>query len=589
MRRIIGLDTETFYSKDYSITNLGNYHYTRDPRFDCYLVSVSDGTESWVGPPSELNWDALKDAHLFSHNAGFDQAVVQSMQERGIVPPFDYYAWDCTADLCAYMINKRALGQAVQHFYDHRMSKAVRSDMKGKRVEDLSPEEKDALYKYGDDDAIWCQRLAADHFAKWPEMEVRLSRLTREQGAYGVQVDEEALRDGIRKVSKARLDILSQLPWVDRGYKPTSPKGIAEECTTVGIPTPPVKTHDEAGFYKWEAEYAPKYPWIGAIGEMRSINKYLKSLETIRDRVREDGTMPFSLLYFGAHTGRFSGAGGFNMQNMMVDQFYGVDMRGLFIPRPGKKFITVDLSQIEARVVQWLAGNETLLEKVAQGYSIYEAYARITGRWEGEETLKTADPKLYKRVKAAVLGLGFGCGPDKYVSLARQYGVDFDIEESKAEVEDFRQRNPAVTKLWRQLDNGLRQSVGSDYYVELPNGRTMNYREVRYESKLFREPDGKVRRKTICTADIGRRAGLYGGLLTENITQATARDIFAEGLLRLDDAGHKVLWTVHDEAICEVGMDVTAKEIEDIMAVSPDWMPGLPVGAEAQEVMKYGK
>lgn len=592
MRKHIAIDFETYYDSQYSITTLGNYHYTRDPRFNPYCISVADGTESWAGKPADFNWDSLTGQHLFAHNRGFDHSVLTAMQEKGLAPQVDYYAFDCTSDLSAYLLNKRSLAQAVEHFYGHHMSKVVRSDMKGKRLEDLSPEESAALYQYADDDAIWCQKLAADHFDKWPESERRLSRLNGEQCAYGVAINQEALASGILAMEQAKIDIHDRLPWIGRGAKPTSPIAIAEECKKAGIPPPPVKTHDPDDFFQWETQYGPLYPWIGAISECRSVNKFLKSLYTIRDRIREDGTMPFGMKYFGAHTGRWSGAEGYNMQNMTTEPVYGVDFRGLMIPRPAKKFILVDLSQIEARVVQWLAGNEPLLKLVADGYSLYEAYARATGRWTGEATLKSSDPRLYKRVKAAVLGLGFGCGAERYVSLARQYGVDLALEESQEEVTEFRQSNPLLAGdqgLWRQLDNDLKRSAGSDYTVELPSGRCMNYRDVRFESRAFKEPDGKVKRKSVVTADIGRRASLYGGLLCENITQATARDIFAENLLGLVDAGHRVLWTIHDEAVCEVDQHVTPEEIEKIMAVTPEWVPGLPVGAEAHETTRYCK
>ena len=168
----------------------------------------------------------------------------------------------------------------------------------------------------------------------------------------------------------------------------------------------------------------------------------------ISARLRPDETVAFSLKYCGAHTMRWAGDAGWNLQNMnkeplLIDpefsfifdkvwtkqlceefsEFHaGVratgglqdgtvffDFRGLIIARPGMKLAPVDLAQIEPRVLNYLAGNTALLEKIKQGMGIYEAFARQALGWTGG-ILKNEDPKVYSLSKADVLGLGFRAG-----------------------------------------------------------------------------------------------------------------------------------------------------------------------------------
>jgi DNA polymerase len=162
---------------------------------------------------------------------------------------------------------------------------------------------------------------------------------------------------------------------------------------------------------------------------------------------------------------------------------------------------------------------------------------------------------------------------------------------SKAIVAGYRADNPLIVEMWNKLDAGFKSSIGGDFSMKLPSGRTMTYKGVRCEVRIEVDPKTKKpRRKNVFTADIGgRRFPNYGGKLTENAVQATARDIFAGHLLALEDAGHTVLFSCHDEAILEVEPGVSAADIEKIMSIAPAWLPGCPVSAEAKIVECYCK
>lgn len=607
----VAIDFETYYDTEYSVKNVSPWAYCHDKRFDPYLISVSDGSQTWAGPIDAFNWDALEPGvHLFSHNALFDRTVYSTMVERGSAPPIAFSAWDCTANLTSYLCNRRSLAASVEHLLKIHVSKAVRNDMKGLHWPDIQQRGlTKQVIDYAMLDARHCWTLADKYFDSWPVFERDLSRMNAEQGMRGIRVNEEKLESGIQLLKLALFKIESQLPWFSKmDFKPTSPKSIAEECRKVGIPCPPVKSHEngEEDFQIWELQYKATCPWIPMLSYWRSLNKMLATFENIKNRMRTDGTINFGLKYFGAHTGRLSGESGLNMQNLRKDPLLfnavgeftedpaatqGIDVRALFIPREGKKFIICDLAQIEPRVLNWLAGNFALLEKIKSGMSIYEAHARETLGWAGGD-LQEENKTLYKLAKARCLALGYGCGEDKYVVAAKTL-ADYDVtpEEASVQVPEFRKQNPKIVGLWARLDTAMKQSLGQDFCIELPSGRLLRYDKIRRMPVQVKDrKTGEMRQSMKFTADIGgMRKTLYGGLLTENLTQAVARDVFMFHLLEAKKHGINALFSVHDEAIFEVDKDFPEAEIKKIMSTTPDWLPECPIACKAISADHYKK
>jgi DNA polymerase len=367
----------------------------------------------------------------------------------------------------------------------------------------------------------------------------------------------------------------------------------------------------------------------------------------MKSRLRSDGTMPFALLYFGAHTGRWTATAKVNFQNqrkkpifvnehgiLEIDENrtdaameerettgkwpewvrHSIDLRHLIIPRPGKKMIVSDLSQIEPRVLAWLTGNTKLLDLIRDGMAIYEAHARESMGWVGG-ALKREDAGKYALAKARVLALGYGAGWEKFITMARTLaGLDITADDpewieiqdpfsgktkqvsgwgkrSKEIVKQFRADNKPITDLWKSLDEGLKRSVGEDFSMSLPSGRKMRYEKVRCERRVEQDPETKLpRTRSVYTAQIGaRRVMTYGGKLTENLVQAVARDVFGEHIVRMEDKGLNNLFGVHDEAVQEVDVEVSAEDIQREMSFCPDWLPGCPITAEAHEVEHYQK
>ncbi len=260
----ICLDYETFYIKptaslkdpvtqNYSVARLGNWRYCNDHRFDAYMLSVYDGTETWVGSPKDLNWNALEGRLLTAHNAGFDSAVTTRLGELGITPKISN-EWVCTANMTSFLCSCRSLAEALLVLEERSMNKGMRDYMNGRSwasVKD-TPEGK-KLAEYAATDAKESWHLFEKHGHKWPQFERDLSALTIKQGARGIAINVELLEKYLALLPIVIFNHTQTLPWVkDLKKKPSSQIAINEYCRSINISCPPIKEDDEEGYIKWE-------------------------------------------------------------------------------------------------------------------------------------------------------------------------------------------------------------------------------------------------------------------------------------------------------------------------------------------------
>jgi DNA polymerase I-like protein with 3'-5' exonuclease and polymerase domains len=320
-------------------------------------------------------------------------------------------------------------------------------------------------------------------------------------------------------------------------------------------------------------------------------------------RIMSDGRLNYELKYGGAHTMRWSGGGGLNLQNLQKEAWQGIYLRSLLIPEPGKMFIVCDLSQIEPRVLAWIVGDEPLLGLLRQRFGVYEAMAMSWGMWAGTAgTLKKSDPALYAFMKSMTLGCGYGMGSEKFRVKCAEVGIEMSPEEARGRIALFRDRNPLIVRKWHEFDRELQRHLRQrEATLYLPSGRALHYPNLRRRRRpLTMEVDPATGKVTIhpgkeeIVADVYGEKGaetisLWGGVLVENAVQSLARDVFADGLLRLDKAGVRVVLHAHDEVVCEVSPDVKPEDIETLLTVPPGWAKKLPLGAEAKEVIHYVK
>jgi len=580
---IYGIDTESFYSKEVNISSLGHYHYLRHPECDIYMVSIAgDDGFRWVGRPEAAPWARVAGHTWVHHNAAHEDAVFLAAKEQGLMPDVTGSEVFCTSDMASYLGVPASLAGACEELFKLRVDKSVRDNMKGRRFDLQTPEFQAEVSKYALADAELCLRLWVEHGHKWPEWERKLSLLTRRMGQRGVLVDTGLVDTYIGDLSRLVWEADKQIPWAS--HSPAlSYKKLCEQCRLEGIRPPVSLAMDSDDCASWEDEYGVRYPWVAAMRQKRRANMLLVRFNTMRSRVRWDGRVSMPLKYCGASTRRWSGSSGLNSQNMSREPLMGTEARRVLIAGPGRKLVAVDLAQIEPRVLAVLSGDDVMLETL-QRCDIYEAHARNTMGYDRPEALKALkdEPRyeLMRRfAKARVLGLGYQCGSDKFVVVAKNLaGLTITAEESVRMVREFRESNPKIVRLWRKMQRAVEASVGSDLTITLPSGNTLAYKRIACRDGDYSGMVSKYGR--MC------RVKLYGGLLVENIVQATARDIFGEALLRLEEKYDLVLQT-HDEAVCEVPAGVSADELCALMVIPPSWMPNIPLAAEAVEGVNY--
>jgi hypothetical protein len=289
----------------------------------------------------------------------------------------------------------------------------------------------------------------------------------------------------------------------------------------------------------------------------------------------------------GNSGGGGDGGGKFNCQNMPRGAMYGVDLRPMFMARKGHTFVIADYSQIEARLLLFLVGNKPMLELMRAGKSVYQAYAEAVGLAAPGTDLKHTDPNKYKYVKACCLGAGYGVGANKFKTVAKTMaGLTLTDEEAARAIADYRNSNPLTVQFWREHQNALAFSArrkDDTHQVELRSGRILTYWEPRTTGREISAYQTRG----------GNRTFIYGGLVVENLVQASARDLLVAAWLAVDKAGlPPVVLSVHDELVLEAKLDEApqiAKELERCMCRGIDWAEGLPLGVEVTISDRYTK
>tara|TARA_R100001443_G_scaffold74722_1_gene82364 strand:- start:2927 stop:4690 length:1764 start_codon:yes stop_codon:yes gene_type:complete len=582
------LDFETYYDKDCSIKKLGFNCYFSHPDFDAYKLSVvgDDGT-SFVGcPKEEFDWSILEGHRVLAHNASFDESLYLFGVTKGWWPSVKYAEWHCTADLAAYCGLPRSLKGATSVLYDLEMDKSTRDNMAGKRWEDMDEDFKKEVDEYALKDSEYCLDLWRDLQDKWPEDERGISRINRLCMQRGVPIDAEELKKQKENINIKLFEAENNIPWLDTAT-PLSRKAFNEECRKMGL-EPPVSlsmTDDDAN--AWIKKHGHEYKWIGAVRDYRRINSLKRKLESFDNATMDDGRYYGGLMYFGAHTGRFSGSGGnLNLQNLPRGELLGTNLRKLISPSKDKKLIVADLSQIEVRTLCWLSEDTETLEVIRNSDDIYEGFACQFNLWdESKGSLKDEDPKLRHRVKTMVLGCGYGVSANKFSMIS-----GMSIDEAMHSVRLYRTSMKKVVGLWNTIQRKLHiaYSKKEDFILELPSGRQLNYGKIKTTIQ-------NNRRNYVAMLTKGAKKipiRLWGGLLAENISQALARDIFSDMLVRLEQAGLKVIFHVHDEFVIEIEKEEAQKGLDkvlDVMKTPPPWISDIPLDAEGKIVTEYEK
>ena len=276
-------------------------------------------------------------------------------------------------------------------------------------------------------------------------------------------------------------------------------------------------------------------------------------------------------------------------------------IRTMLIPKPGCEFVVADFSAIEARVLAWLAGEQWRLNSFNVGADIYCASA---SKMFGVPVVKNGvNGHLRQKGKVAELACGYGGAAGALIAMG---ALDMGLKESELPglIKDWRSSNPHVVQFWWAVDKAATNTVktgslnrvglitferyAGKLFITLPSGRKLAYASPRLEPNKFGRMG--VTYMSIGTNNKWQRLETYSGKLVENIVQATARDLLAEAMLRVRNAGYDIVLHCHDEICVEAPKgSLTVEALCTLMSVNPSWAEGLPLNADGYTCPYYQK
>lgn len=618
---LITLDYETFYSKDVGFKKMTTEEYVRHPEFHVIGVGVKINDEEpvWYSGTHDQVKDYLanltdwSDAALLCHNTMFDGCVLA--WHFGITPKL-YLDTLCMAR-AIHGVEAGGSLKALAVRYELGVKGTEVDDAIGKRRVDFTPAD---LAQYGE----YCKndvQLTFDLFGElasiFPEDELKLIDMTLrmfiEPAFY---VDDALLVARLDELRQEKSDLLKALMVkleceTEEAVrkKLASNKQFGALLEELGI-KPPMKVSpttgkdtlalakNDEGFIALTEHEDPFIQQLCAVrlGTKSTIEES-RIARFIDIGARNKGLLPIPLKYYGAHTGRWAGSDKVNFQNLPSRDKKKKALKNAVVAPEGYVVINCDSSQIEARVLAWLAGQDELVEAFAQGKDVYSIFAsKIYGR-----DISKANPVERFVGKTCILGLGYGTGALKLQHTLKTSppGADLTEEQCKDIVSLYRETNDKIIQLWRDGDEVIQDLASwgntKPYYygkhdclyisregVRLPNGLHIRYPELYLntdESKsryMYKSRKGPV--------------SMWGGSLVENVVQALARIIVGEQMLKVNEK-YRVVLTVHDAAVVVVKkeeLDEAMKYIIDVMSTPPDWAAGLPVACEANHGESYG-
>lgn len=610
---IVTIDFETYYSKEFSLGKLTTEAYVRSPEFEVIGVGikVNDNDPDWFSGTMEDTKKFLRSLDysnraILCHNTVFDGFILA--HHFGIVPKF----WFDTLSMARPKYNVTvggSLKKLADHFELGQKGTEVVNAL-GLRREDFPPDQLQRYAAYCIQDVELTYKLFQELKQGFPVKELQLIDQTiRMFTEPTIELDDGVLTNHLDTVRLGKKKLLDDIGFRDldddqiKSALSSNPK-FAKMLKVCGV-TPPTKISPTTGketwaFAKSDTEFQNllehESPFVQSLVAARLGIK--STIEETRTEsllgVAQRGRLPILLNYYGAHTGRFSGGDKMNLQNFPR----GGELRRALSAPAGHVLIASDLSQIEARIVAWLAGQTDLVQAYAEGRDIYCEFASEV---YGFPVTKEKHPTERFVGKMATLGLGYGMGADRFKdALAAGMGgpkVEVEHSEAKKIVTLYRNKNHHIPALWNQCQMALRDMVhGKEGWVSkfhkllpyspegiaLPNGMMLRYADLRSDTDGYSYVNKSHEYRKIKAGDDPARTKIYGGKLTENIVQALARIVLSEQMVDLGQR-YKIAFQVHDEIVfCvpESEAEEAERVIADRMRTPPAWAMGLPVECE---------
>ena len=603
---ILTIDFETFYDRGFSLSKITTEEYIRDPRFETIGVGVKkdDGYTVWFSGTKKQTKNFLDqfpwgDSVAVAHNAVFDMAILNwcyDIRPKRIVDTLSM---------------ARALGhgsvslKALAEFYKLGVKGTEVVNALGKRRLDFTAEDLGAYGSYCRNDADLTYSLFEVLGDGFPLNELKLIDLTIRMFTEPVlELDESVLTAHLADVKEKKASLMSKM-LISKEQLMSNPQ-LADVLRSLGV-EPPTKTSLTTGkethaFAKNDEEFKALLEHENVIVQaVVAARLGVKSTleETRTERligIAERGSLPIPLRYYAAHTGRWGGDDKVNMQNLPRTS----PLKKAILAPEGYVFIDSDSSQIEARTLAWLAGQDDLVTAFANGEDVYKIMASaIYGKAEKDIT---KDERFVG--KTTILGAGYGMGAVKFQAQLKNFGVVTDLDECQRIISTYRETYEHVPELWQEAGSAIKAMIDDKTApigrkgvlqvegangIRLPNGLYLHYPNLREQED---EETGK--REIVYDTKKGKAViptRIYGGKLIENVCQALARIVIGEQMLKVARRYRPVM-TVHD-AIAVLAPKDTADEaqayVEKCMKMRPAWGMDLPLNCEAGYGASYGE
>ena len=506
--KLITLDFETYYDREYSLSKMTTEEYIRDPRFQVIGVCtmVNDEEPVWVSGPASvilahlrsLPWD---DSMLLCQNTMFDGAILT--WRCGIKPK-------AMADT---MLMSRAIyGVEVSHSLKtiaERLGIGMKGDevlnASGKRRLEFTP---DQLARYGEycvnDVALTYHAFHRFLGMGFPQGELKLIDLTLRMFTDPIlELDRAHLQKHLETVTSGKATLLKSAGVTDKKELMSNPK-FAELLRGFGV-VPPTKISATTGketfaFAKSDEEFVAlteheDYRVQTLVAARLGSKSTLEETRTQRFiDISKRGSLPVPIRYYAAHTGRWGGSDKINLQNLPSRGPNAKQIKNAIVAPAGYVLIDADSAQIEARMLAWLAEQEDVVETFANNGDVYKMMAsKIYGK--PVEEISKPERQIGKVV---ILGAGYGVGHVKLQAfLKMQAGVEVELDEAKRIIDIYRGSNHKISRLWKDADTAIRMMAqgtsvhfgrpgvlttdASVYGIRLPSGMFIQYADLKGE------------------------------------------------------------------------------------------------------------
>jgi DNA polymerase len=644
--RTLAIDIETYSEND---IKSGVYRYVECPKFEILLfawafddepVTVQDLQKDPVLPERVRN--ALTDPTVLktAFNAAFERTCMQKY--FGIKLPVE--EWECTQVKGAMIslpfsldhvtqllkVEKKADGKALIKYFSVPCRPTNKNGQRTRNLPEHDPEKWQLFIKYCGQDVV-AERATRNKlsFFPFPEKEKKLWCLDQKINEKGIALDRKLIHNaiGLNKIYIDRLteeaiEITSlENPNSVAQLKDWLEKEMDESIPTLNkiiIPSILASTDDEK---------VKRVLNIRKEMGKTSVKKYATMLKMIC----ADGRLKGLVQFYGANkTGRWAGRG-VQVHNLPLNKLPDLDLarqlvkegdldllemlfgnvpdtlsqliRTAFIASPGNRLLTADFKQIEARIIAWLAGEAWRMEVFNTHELIYEASAaqmfKIPIEWVTKQSV------YRQKGKIAELALGYQGASNALIGMGA-LDMGLKVDELEEIVTAWRTANKQICRYWYKveeaavkcveqkipvkLDHGISFEVKRGIlFLTLPSGRKLSYLKPQLRPGPYGKPSLVYEGMDQQTKKWYRQT-TYGGKLVENIVQATARDILAEAMLALDDAGYAIVMHVHDEIVNDMPVGSgSLEEINSIMGRPIPWAKGLPLKADSFESIYYKK